>query len=153
MEERKINKLQRLTSVRRFFVGGINMFGSKTKKVGTISKPPVGPDIYTAPDELGEEPVKPFTAEEALNRTVDEMDEAFELLRDKAFKEINEAIKRGEYKTRLTTYFHANDINAKRLADYLIGLGYKAELGTNGICMGQELLYQLVVNWGDDING
>ncbi|MFL1695626.1 hypothetical protein ACJQWY_02255 [Weissella kandleri] len=129
------------------------MFGSKTKKVGTISGPPVGPDIYTAPDDLGEEPVEPFTAEEALNRTVDEMDEAFELLRDKAFKEINEAIKRGEYQTELTTYFVAHDVNAKRLADYLIRLGYKAELGINGLYAGQELLYQLVVNWGEDING
>ncbi|QIL49866.1 hypothetical protein G7084_00125 [Weissella coleopterorum] len=108
-------------------------------------------ELYSGAYERTEkEPIEPFTADEALNKTIDGMDESFELLRNKAFKEINEAIKRGEYQTRLTTYFHAHDINAKRLSDYLIELGYKAELDTDGLYAGQEPVYRLIVDWGDE---
>lgn len=82
------------------------MFGNKKKlkdEQKINDEMPAGQDVYTAPDDLEEEIIEPFTANEALNKSLD--NPRYELLKKEIFSEINRAVEKGYVHIKFKNYF------------------------------------------------
>lgn len=101
----------------------------------------------TLSEKLDSKKVEPFTADEALDKSLD--NPRYELLKNEIFREINKAIEKGYGRIKFKEYFSVDDVNSERLKNYFIALGYKAWLADSEVHFNGESVLFLNISWID----
>lgn len=129
------------------------MFGSKKNK-SYVDKPEDHEsiiDIYTAPDDLGEEHVETFTADEANKMAHNYVENEFEELKSNIIESIKSDAGVGRYKTNVNTLSEELAIKA---CEYMRAKGYKATCTDRSIYAGDHIvlqgMYSIDISWSDD---